>query len=1205
MDSTAKIGDSFPKLRALLERPVVLELKSTGPDDAAASTTADRASKNIDSSPPAPSLAPSAASDSDSDSEVRASIPVTPQQHSSDSSFASFPSPSVFDSSPSLFDSTLSERITIALNTAAVHPQYAEFNDFEMESNMYSPGFFSGRDGEDPEMFLDNLCAYASLRGATAPEKLLPLALKDGARAWYISLSAATKNDLDAFKAAFLQRYGPADIISFSKVGEIFESHQKPNEKVRDYVSRISHQCSLAKLLEEMTVKALLNGLLPSLRTFVLSKTPKTLEDVEKEAVTAELISPKDDRTVIAAVDELRNQVEQMQMTRRSPSFSPHRHSSRSPAHNRRVRFEPSRPTYRGPRRQQSQKRCYRCNGVKGRTQGPATLGMQKKRQALLMVVLQLIMIGKASGQKPLYRVNYGVVLEPVTALSPIKEYWTHMIKINILSVPDIPTGNPVLGQCKPVNSQGLYCEVLQEIVDNLVGLRNNTATMIRETASNIRDLVPEAEIPRAMSRTKRSLLPFLGNLANSLIGVATEADVASLAEHISALENKTQQTGHLFSQHSKRMISFMMNTDERINKAIAGIKNNHDYIHMVAETVVQELDHTVELTTRAMKTLSGYVKFASLIQFQLEKLEAGINEIIHGQLSSSILPPAMCHRILYHVSQRSSVHFPDLELASMNIEHIYQITDVLLTRYGDSLYLVLKLPLKSVSMGHATVYEVLAMPMPVPNNPARATQLVNIPSYVAVTDNNKFYASLEAKDLTACSGVKLRVCNNPLPFKSTAAKSCIVALIHGNTPDIKHLCNFTFTLQEPTPYIIKLSTGQVIVSDKNDISMQCHAGSRVLSGCSHCIYDVPCSCSVQTKSAYIPPSVVNCKGIFSESTPLHTVNLAVLQQFFDDSALSNISAHVTYSKPLEVQIPQIRVYQHELSDIMGSDKQQHLNLKNVIQATKNDEWAYKSLAEPILTGRLLPQTSHTFNYTDLLSYAAIAISFLLTAGIVYLLFKMNHLAVTVATLSQLNKSTTATALPPLVYTLPTFPTDNSFTNVWNVFYQDYLYQGIIVVLFIMATIIYIRYKYGKTTHSTIIALEITNGTACAILPIQPLPFCPEHWQFESASLLSDVQIEGCVRPQVHVNWHNLTLRNTFTGQMLKPKAMVKISPWIAYHARKILHGPHNVYTLMIHQNYAFHLGIGAGESHVPPEIDPHVHPEVEGEDACSESNHA
>jgi hypothetical protein len=82
-------------------------------------------------------------------SQQEKSTPSTPSQGSL-SPIDSLPSPPS-SNFVNLFDSTLSDQITLGLETAQVHPQVPNrpiLNfDCEMEAAAYNPGFFSGRDG--------------------------------------------------------------------------------------------------------------------------------------------------------------------------------------------------------------------------------------------------------------------------------------------------------------------------------------------------------------------------------------------------------------------------------------------------------------------------------------------------------------------------------------------------------------------------------------------------------------------------------------------------------------------------------------------------------------------------------------------------------------------------------------------------------------------------------------------------------------------------------------------------------------------------------------------------------------------------------------------------------------------------------------------------------------------------------------------------
>ena len=212
-----------------------------------------------------------------------------------------------------LFDSIEGENISLNLDQARVLPIRPNKNSFKMaEATTYTAGFFHGKDNEDAEVFFQNLTSYCSLKEVDIL-KIIPLALKDGARVWFVNLSDDDKKDADTLRANFLQRYGPPDITNFSKVTEIFSMKQGSNEKARDFISKITNLCSKAKLSDDMTCKAILQGLHPTIQAYVLAKDAKTLAEIDKQAIMAELINPKaKEPSIHAAVVALREEIQQI-----------------------------------------------------------------------------------------------------------------------------------------------------------------------------------------------------------------------------------------------------------------------------------------------------------------------------------------------------------------------------------------------------------------------------------------------------------------------------------------------------------------------------------------------------------------------------------------------------------------------------------------------------------------------------------------------------------------------------------------------------------------------------------------------------------------------------------------------------------------------------------------------------------------------------
>lgn len=85
-----------------------------------------------------------------------------------------------------------------------------------------------------------------------------------------------------------------------------------------------------------------------------------------------------------------------------------------------------------------------------------------------------------------------------------------------------------------------------------------------------------------------------------------------------------------------------------------------------------------------------------------------------------------------------------------------------------------------------------------------------------------------------------------------------------------------------------------------------------MLPGCHFCIIDIPCKCSLSTKTLYFAPRLVNCYIQTEQYSTVHPVNLASLQEFFEDTQVSHIHANSTFPKPVSFSIPQFQMYNHE-----------------------------------------------------------------------------------------------------------------------------------------------------------------------------------------------------------------------------------------------------------------------------------------------------
>ena len=246
--------------------------------------------------------------------------------------------------------------------------QLSTDSDIEMEKMGINLQHFKGHANEDPEEFIEKYEAYSNIKADTDPAKLLPLFLSDQAYQWYATLDPNKKKDFAIIKKLFLERYKVNEDIKFSKVGQLFEEKQKPGEKAKDFIARIRKDGQSVKLPDDVQIQAILNGLDPEIKPLVILQKPKTLEEIETAATLVEASQGGHSRGIVAAIDDLKEQMARMTVATAGEGRNNRQHS-RSRSRERTVHFQrnqhPRSPTPHqrvtpAPYRQQQQ--CYNCN---------------------------------------------------------------------------------------------------------------------------------------------------------------------------------------------------------------------------------------------------------------------------------------------------------------------------------------------------------------------------------------------------------------------------------------------------------------------------------------------------------------------------------------------------------------------------------------------------------------------------------------------------------------------------------------------------------------------------------------------------------------------------------------------------------------------------------------------------------------------------
>ena len=175
-----------------------------------------------------------------------------------------------------------------ALNTRARASLHSSTTTTEM-SDTLKPPHFQGKALEDAASWLDQLECYLIFKKVDEAQKApgFSLLLDGSARTWYESLPTATKRDYGALVDAFKQRYCSKS-AQWKDVGSIFSRKQTEGESLLDFIADMRRMAMKVQLPDQQTLQAILNGVDPTYRPFLLQQKPEGLQQLECIAQTLE-----------------------------------------------------------------------------------------------------------------------------------------------------------------------------------------------------------------------------------------------------------------------------------------------------------------------------------------------------------------------------------------------------------------------------------------------------------------------------------------------------------------------------------------------------------------------------------------------------------------------------------------------------------------------------------------------------------------------------------------------------------------------------------------------------------------------------------------------------------------------------------------------------------------------------------------------------
>ena len=377
----------------------------------------------------------------------------------------------------------------------------------------------------------------------------------------------------------------------------------------------------------------------------------------------------------------------------------------------------------------------------------------------------------------------------------------------------------------------------------------------------------------------------------------------------------------------------------------------------------------------------------------------------------------------------------------------------------------------------------------------------------------------------------------------------------------MKKLCNFRFLTNHVSSNVVLLSKTSILVYDVDVLEFDCKAGKTMKKGCKLCKMDVPCECSVLTSNCYLPARLTECHKNTTEK--LHPVNLALLQNFFEDDLLKNIGINSLFNSPLQVDIPKFSIYNHSISQILADDNKAHLNLQKMAKSAKDNSVIFSTLTDSLLSGEVSLEETESFK--DILLYVTTAVAAFCMVAFIFLALKLRKVLIILSVLKSAQQVHSST-IPSFVYTTPA-PVDNSQEYFWGrINFELEHWTLTLCIMSLLLLIVILANTCRPVRNKTRLMVEITNGNTSVKITLKTLTLCPTYWEVKIPKSVEQITVDGIITPIVKFDWDEFQVINKLSNQELYIEKLYRVNLLTGKKIRRIMSTTYCVYFFMEHQ---------------------------------------
>ena len=824
-------------------------------------------------------------------------------------------------------------------------------------------------------------------------------------------------------------------------------------------------------------------------------------------------------------------------------------------------------------------------------------------------------------------RLNQGVLFRPAGKMSLNTQKWFHTFHFH---VPSLPTHRLPLLVCLPdsppicqqhnilLSGLNLRYRRMKLMISNtkmaakqllgtslspdLPAYRPRRTTNLLFPLSDPPSLLQQDSIsPSTQSRSKRALFDFVGDLASGLFGVATQGEINTLKHHINNVYEHQQQLNNLQQKQMKLLHSYFQKTNTKVSNLYSAVRIDHEFLNNLNSQIRRNMEATENRELATIQILVRMINASetiSSVQLQMQSFLNGLHALVQRKLSPSLVPESQLRKALAHVENTLRRRHPDFHVTNHHPSFYYQQQSVMYAYHDESFYVTVQIPISSRN-DLFDMFQILTIPVPLNHSTTHATLLDNVPDYMAVSADRSSFVEISSIDFAMCEGRPIMTCP-PLQAQRTTQHPTCAASLYLQTQTKDEYCRYRIKEDAVTPLVLEVLEGTVLLSNISEIIMTCRNQVFKKPGCMYCIYTIPCECSLMADTFQLAPRLTACKNNQDISDPIYPVNMAVLQEFFNDTDIQTI-LNTTFTKPLQYTIPHLRIDNHNFQQDMERASKLDADFRSIAHKMKQNQRVYRQLSSYSMNENWVPYTEPYTSISNILSLSAFALSLILLVAMLALCKRMRTLCMVLGVM---------TAGPPVKATPITAPTPNqiSRTNLQplalnhpKLVYQsdskdmistqpvpdlptcqqplaDHFLLTIELVSLLLLLIVLLRSVtliLRTAIYRTDAVLEVSDRKTIIDIKLQSLAYCPVEYDLVMMSWITSLSLTKhfCSTDNLEISWTYFFLTTRPTGEFIYLPTTIKLSLWQSYKLRQIINsGDYVVNLKLVHGGRAVYL---------------------------------